>query len=55
MENINDGRRNSGIRDAVCRPWAARDGKAFLDLWHPEGSLHTPLVGRGWRATNSTG
>jgi ketosteroid isomerase-like protein len=26
--------------------WAARDGKAFLDLWHPEGSLHTPLVNR---------
>ena len=26
--------------------WAARDGKAFLDLWHPEGSLNTPMVGR---------
>jgi ketosteroid isomerase-like protein len=26
--------------------WAARDGKAFLDLWHPEGSLYTPLVNR---------
>jgi hypothetical protein len=26
--------------------WAARDGKAFLDLWHPEGSLDTPLVNR---------
>jgi ketosteroid isomerase-like protein len=26
--------------------WATRDGKAFLDLWHPEGSLYTPLVNR---------
>jgi ketosteroid isomerase-like protein len=26
--------------------WAARDGDAFLDLWHPEGLLHTPMVGR---------
>jgi hypothetical protein len=24
--------------------WAARDGQAFLDLWHPEGLLHTPLL-----------
>ncbi len=37
------------IQEFVTRfaaAWAARDGKAFLDLWHPEGSLHTPLVGR---------
>jgi len=26
--------------------WAARDGNAFLDLWHPEGTLKTPMVGR---------
>jgi ketosteroid isomerase-like protein len=26
--------------------WAARDGNAFLDLWHPDGTLHTPLVNR---------
>jgi ketosteroid isomerase-like protein len=26
--------------------WAARDGEAFLALWHPDGLLHTPLVGR---------
>ena len=26
--------------------WAARDGNAFLDLWHAEGLLHTPMVGR---------
>ena len=26
--------------------WAARDGQAFLDLWHPESLLNTPMVGR---------
>ncbi len=26
--------------------WAARDGEAFLDLWHPEGVLHYPLTDR---------
>jgi ketosteroid isomerase-like protein len=37
------------IQDFVTRfaaAWAARDGDAFLDLWHPEGLLHTPLVNR---------
>ena len=37
------------IQDFVTRfaaAWAARDGNAFLDLWHPEGSLNTPLVNR---------
>ena len=37
------------IQDFVTRfaaAWAARDGKAFLDLWHPEGSLNTPMVNR---------
>jgi ketosteroid isomerase-like protein len=37
------------ILDFVTRfaaAWAARDGEAFLALWHPEGLLHTPLVGR---------
>ncbi|MGO9449597.1 MAG: nuclear transport factor 2 family protein [Candidatus Binataceae bacterium] len=24
--------------------WAARDGAAFLALWHPDGLLHTPLL-----------
>jgi ketosteroid isomerase-like protein len=24
--------------------WAARDGEAFLALWHPDGLLHTPLL-----------
>ena len=26
--------------------WAARDGNAFLELWHAEGVLDTPLVNR---------
>jgi ketosteroid isomerase-like protein len=40
---------DADIQDFVTRfaaAWAARDGKAFLDLWHPEGLLHTPLVDR---------
>jgi ketosteroid isomerase-like protein len=37
------------VQDFVTRfaaAWAARDGNAFLDLWHPDGMLHTPLVDR---------
>jgi ketosteroid isomerase-like protein len=37
------------IADFVTRfaaAWAARDGEAFLALWHPDGQLDTPLVGR---------
>jgi ketosteroid isomerase-like protein len=37
------------IQDFVTRfatAWAARDGHAFLDLWHPQGTLNTPLVNR---------
>ena len=26
--------------------WAVRDGNAFLELWHPDGMLHTPLLNR---------
>ena len=26
--------------------WAARDGQAFLALWHPDGVLHSPLYNR---------
>ena len=26
--------------------WAARDGNAFMELWHPDGLLDTPLVNR---------
>jgi ketosteroid isomerase-like protein len=40
------------IQDFVTRfaaAWAARDGNAFLDLWHAEGLLHTPMVGRAVR------
>jgi ketosteroid isomerase-like protein len=29
-----------------ARAWAARDGDAFLALWHADGVLHTPLVDR---------
>src|SRR6202161_487452 len=37
------------IQEFVTRfaaAWAARDGNAFLELWHPEGSLNTPWVNR---------
>lgn len=26
--------------------WAARDGEAFLALWHPDGMLYSPLYTR---------
>jgi ketosteroid isomerase-like protein len=37
------------LQDFVARfaaAWARRDGNAFLDLWHPEGTLNTPMVNR---------
>jgi ketosteroid isomerase-like protein len=37
------------VQDFVTRfaaAWAARDGNAFLALWHPDGMLHTPLLNR---------
>ncbi len=37
------------LQDFVTRyaaAWAARDGNAFLALWHPDGVLRTPFVGR---------
>ena len=37
------------IQDFVTRfaaAWAARDGEAFLALWHPDGVLHSPLYDR---------
>jgi ketosteroid isomerase-like protein len=37
------------IHDFITRfaaAWAARDGEAFLALWHPDGVLRTPLVDR---------
>jgi ketosteroid isomerase-like protein len=40
---------NENVQDFVTRfaaAWAARDGNAFLELWHPDGTLHTPLVER---------
>lgn len=37
------------VHDFVTRfaaAWAARDGEAFLALWHPDGTLHSPLYDR---------
>lgn len=37
------------VQDFIARfaaAWAARDGEAFLALWHPDGVLHSPLYGR---------
>ncbi|RST49704.1 nuclear transport factor 2 family protein [Variovorax sp. MHTC-1] len=37
------------IQDFITRfaaAWAARDGEAFVALWHPDGVLRTPLVDR---------
>ena len=37
------------IQDFVTKfaaAWAARDGEAFLALWHPDGVLRTPFAGR---------
>ena len=39
----------SDIADFVTRfadAWAHRDGQRFLDLWHPDGTLHSPLYDR---------
>jgi hypothetical protein len=33
--------------------WAARDGEAFLSLWHPEGLLYYPLVDRPIRGSTA--
>lgn len=40
---------SENIQDFVTRfaaAWAARDGEAFLALWHPDGVLHSPLFDR---------
>ena len=37
------------IQDFVSRfaaAWAARDPEAFLELWHPDGVLRSPLYDR---------
>lgn len=37
------------VQDFVTRfaaAWAARDGEAFMALWHPEGRLLSPLYDR---------
>ena len=35
-----------GFVTRFAAAWAARDGNAFLELWHPDGVLRTPLVDR---------
>ena len=40
---------DADIQEFVTRfaaAWAARDGEAFLALWHPDGVLRTPFAGR---------
>lgn len=40
------------IQEFVTRfaaAWAARDGEAFLAMWHPHGLLHSPLYDRAVR------
>jgi ketosteroid isomerase-like protein len=51
MEAIDDGHGNSGFCNAICSGMGGRDGNAFVELWHPEGLLHTPLVNRAVAAS----
>jgi ketosteroid isomerase-like protein len=47
--SIEPGMTNDDIQDFITRfaaAWAARDGDAFLTLWHPDGVLHSPLYDR---------
>ena len=40
---------DSDITDFVARfaaAWSTRDGRRFLDLWHEDGLLHSPLYDR---------
>jgi ketosteroid isomerase-like protein len=40
---------DADVQDFVTRfaaAWAARDGEAFLALWHPDGVLQSPLYDR---------
>ncbi|MGP0090020.1 MAG: nuclear transport factor 2 family protein [Xanthobacteraceae bacterium] len=32
--------------DRFAAAWSARDGNAFLALWHPDGKLHYPFANR---------
>jgi len=44
----------SDIADFVVRfadAWARRDGQRFLDLWHPDGLLYSPLYDRPVKGT----
>src|SRR5437588_9766742 len=35
-----------GFVTKFAAAWAARDGAAFLALWHPDGALNSPLFDR---------
>jgi ketosteroid isomerase-like protein len=40
---------DADVQDFITRfaaAWAARDGDAFLALWHADGKLHYPLTDR---------
>jgi len=42
------------VADFVTRfahAWAHRDGQRFLALWHPDGTLHSPLYDRPVKGT----
>jgi ketosteroid isomerase-like protein len=44
----------SDVADFVTRfadAWALRDGQRFLDLWHPDGTLYSPLYDRPVKGT----
>jgi ketosteroid isomerase-like protein len=40
---------DADVQDFITRfaaAWAARDGDAFLALWHADGTLHYPMTNR---------
>ncbi|MCF8531943.1 MAG: nuclear transport factor 2 family protein [Reyranella sp.] len=40
---------DADVQEFIARfaaAWAARDGEAFLALWHPDGVLNSPLYDR---------
>jgi SnoaL-like domain len=50
LEAESDGRKKMTEADVsqfvtkFAGAWAARSGEAFLELWHPDGLLHTPVL-----------
>jgi ketosteroid isomerase-like protein len=41
----------SNFVSQFCAAWAARDGDAFLALWHADGLLHYPFTDRPLRGS----